>query len=348
MSERNKNLFNSKLTLIIDALMIYLVVLDICLVIFNSIFDIQIIRESILRFFYPTFTQLYSVYIYQNFLLFEVSIFTTIFAGEFLLRWFWAIRKRSYKKWYFYPIYHWYDLFGFIPTSTFRLLRLLRIFVFLYKLHRSKLIDLNKFAISGMMIQYYRIIVEEVSDRVAVNLLEEAKSEIQRGEPMSAIIVKEIVKPHRNEIADWAAAHVRAGITRNYKRHRGDLQKYLKDVVKETVETNKEVGNLEKIPVFGAVISESIHKAVADIAFGVLDRITYDLASEDKSEITVAIAASVLDLFTATEEELSDEQKQIMNQIICDTVDLVIKWVKEKKWKLAEQDSRTNLKDILY
>ena len=328
--------------------MIYLVIIEISLVVFNSIFDIQIIRESVFRYFLPTLTNLYSIYIYQNFLLIEVTFFVSVFIGEFLLRWLWAIINRTYKNWFFYPIYHWYDLLGCIPTSTFRLLRLLRVFVFLYKLHRLNLIDLNKFAISGMMIQYYKIIVEEVSDRVAVNLLEEAKAEIQRGEPMSAVIVKEIIKPYQNEIANWAAAHVRVGLSRNYIRHRSDLQLYIKEVIKESIETNREVGNLEKIPVIGAVISDSIYKAVADISFGVIDRITEDLASEEKSEISVAITSAVLDLITSNENDLNEEQKVIMNKLSCDTVDLIIKWVKEKKWKLANRDSRANLKDVFY
>jgi hypothetical protein len=348
MSNQQNSSFGQKIIFALDVIMIILVIIDISLIAFNSLFEVKIIRESLLGHFIPSFTNWYATHISQNFLLYESSIFIPIFLGELFFRWFLAVIFKTYDKWFFYPIYHWYDVLGCIPTSSFRILRFIRIFVLLYKLHRWKIINLNDYAVYRQIMHYYSIIVEEITDKVAVNLLEEAKEEIKRGEHLASVLVKNVVKPHRTEISEWTAAQMRKGIGKNYKRHRTDIQLYLRKVIKDSIETNRELGNLEKIPVLGAVISDSIHKAVADITFGVIDRITADLASEDKAGISDAIVSAVLDIIIAAENGMNEKQKQLMSQLVGEAVDLIISRVKEKKWKIAEQDARDDLNDIFY
>lgn len=336
MPNKNNHSLQHRLIFILDLFMIFLVILDLFLIGFNALFEVKIFRESILMPISPTFTNWYEEHIRQNFLFFESSIFVSIFLAELFLRWFVAIVQRTYEKWFFYPVYHWYDVLGCIPTSSFRILRFIRIFVLLYKLHKWKVINLNDYVLYRKMIHYYNITVEEISDKVAVNLLEEAKSEINRGEPIVKVLVRDLIKPNRNEITNWAGYQLRRGINRQYNSHRNEIQLYLKSVIKESVEANKEINNLEKIPVLGSIISESIYKAVADISFGVIDRVSSDMASEEKSAITDAIVNAVLDLIFAAEEQASSEQKQLANKIVSDAVDLIISRVREKKWKLAE------------
>jgi hypothetical protein len=330
---------------VLDLFMIFLVVIDLLFIGFNALFEVKIFRESLLMSISPSFTNWYDEHIRQNFLFFESSIFVSIFLVELFLRWLFAIIQRTYEKWFFYPVYHWYDVLGCIPTSSFRILRFIRVFVLLYKLHKWKVINLNDYILYRKLIHYYNIIVEEISDKVAVNLLEEAKSEINQGEPLAKVLVRDLIKPNRKEITDWAAYQIRRGINKQYSSHRKEIQLYLKSIIKESVEANKEIHNLEKIPVLGSIISESIYKAVADISFGVIDRISSDLASEEKSAITDAIVNAVLDLIFTAEEQASHEQKQLANKIVSDAVDLIISRVREKKWKLAET-RENDLKEI--
>jgi hypothetical protein len=45
---------------------------------------------------------------------------------------------------------------------------------------------------------------------------------------------------------------------------------------------------------------------------------------------------------------MNEKQKQLMSQLVGEAVDLIISRVKEKKWKIAEQDTRDDLNDIFY
>jgi len=53
--------------------------------------------------------------------------FLILFWIEFMVRWALAIRRHTYARWYFFPIFYWYDLLSLIPVTTLRPLRLLRV-----------------------------------------------------------------------------------------------------------------------------------------------------------------------------------------------------------------------------
>jgi hypothetical protein len=198
------------------------------------------------------------------------------------------------------------------------------------------------------MIHYYNIVVEEVSDRVAVNLLEEVKSEIKRGEPIGSAIITDVIKPYQTKIVEWTSIHVQTGLRRHYSEHREGIQRYLKQIIKETVETNKEMSGLERIPLLGNIITDSINKAVCDITFGVIDRISSELASADRTIVIETIVKAITDIVFSANQMTSKEQQQLFNGLISDSVDLIIERVKEKKWKLAEEQEKEDSNDVFY
>ncbi len=340
--------FSHRMLLFVDVLMISLVIIDLVLIAFDSLFAVKIIKEQFFTKLAPDFTYWYGNVIHQNFLLYVSSVFITIFIVELSIRWILAIFHRTYDKWFFYPIYHWYDVLGCIPTSSFRILRFIRIFVLLYRLHRWKVINLNDYVLYRQMIHYYNIVVEEVSDRVAVNLLEEVKSEIKRGEPIGSAIITDVIKPYQTKIVEWTSIHVQSGLRRHYSEHREGIQRYLKQIIKETVETNKEMSGLERIPLLGNVITDSINKAVCDITFGVIDRISSELASADRAIVIETIVKAITDIIFSANQMTSKEHQQLFNGLISDSVDLIIERVKEKKWKLAEEQEKEDSNDVFY
>ncbi|MEZ5021997.1 MAG: hypothetical protein R2728_01825 [Chitinophagales bacterium] len=70
-------------------------------------------------------------------------VFVGIFVLELSVRWTIAIFRNTYAKWFFYPFIHWYDVLGCIPLSSFRALRLLRVFSMFYRLNRLGIIDMR-------------------------------------------------------------------------------------------------------------------------------------------------------------------------------------------------------------
>lgn len=335
-----------KISVAVDVFMIVVVFVDMIWIAFDGLFEVRVFNEFMRNFLPSSFMDWYGAVIDEDFLFYESRIFITIFLAELLIRWMLAIIKKTYDKWFFYPLVHWYDVLGCIPTSSFRILRFLRIIVLLYKLHRWKVIDLNNYAVFRHLMHYYNILVEEVSDRVAVNLLEEAKSEMKHGEPITNMILRDVLLPHRGEIVEWTAAHVQTGIRRHYQANRKEIQNYLQKVIQETVEENKEVSNLERIPLLGSVVAESINKAVREITFGVIDRLTADLAASENNFAMEKIVEAITDVIFRLNENTDNSQKNLSNQIISESIDLIIDRVKVKKWKIKEASE--DLGDVFY
>ena len=65
--------------------------------------------------------------------------FLVIFIVEFLVRWYLAVRRQTYPRWFFFPIFNWYDMLSLIPVTALRPLRLLRVVSIYMRLRRSDL-----------------------------------------------------------------------------------------------------------------------------------------------------------------------------------------------------------------
>jgi hypothetical protein len=121
--------------------------------------------------------------------------FLVLFWIEFFARWGMAVRSRRYARWYFFPIFYWYDLLSLIPVTALRPLRLLRVVSIYMRLRKSELSRVGKDFVSRSVAYISNIITEEVSDRVAVRILSELGEEI--GDGTHVRIARAAVEPRR-------------------------------------------------------------------------------------------------------------------------------------------------------
>ena len=127
---------------------------------------------------WPDFARHYRDNLHPDLLLYD-SYFTFFLISELLLRWAVAIYRKTYHRWFFYPFVHWYDVLGSIPLPAFRVLRLLRIVSILYRLQKMGVIDLTTSGPFPIVYKYYQILLEELSDRIVVNVLEGVQREVR-------------------------------------------------------------------------------------------------------------------------------------------------------------------------
>jgi hypothetical protein len=88
--------------------------------------------------------------------------FLILFWIEFLARWYLALRRRTHAKWFFFPIFNWYDVLGLIPLGAFRVFRLLRAVSMYMRLRRSELTNVGQDIFSRTVAYVSNIITEEV------------------------------------------------------------------------------------------------------------------------------------------------------------------------------------------
>ena len=261
--------------------------------------------------------------------------FLVLFWIEFMVRWLLAIRHRSYARWFFFPIFYWYDLLSLIPVMSLRPLRLLRLVSIYMRLRQSDLSRVGRDFASRGVAYISNIITEEVSDRVAVRILDEYAEEIRDGTHVR--IARATVEPRREEIEQVLVNQIRAILTHEatIERFRTLLRLNLENAVEDSE-------SLRALPL-PHVIVKPIVRAVGEVVLDTtLETIAATLDSEEGREAVQAVGASILDelFYGPGLVELESLVKEISLQVIEHMKDVV----SVRKWALpGDENSRPPL-----
>ncbi|MEX2475822.1 hypothetical protein [Marinobacter sp.] len=314
--------------IIIDFLMLGLLILNLALIIFDSIYAFSAV-EGFFETQTPAFHALYDP-IHANFLFYDL-IFVGIFLTEFFLRWGYAVKARIYDRWYFYPFIHWYDLVGCIPTAGLRFLRILRVISIIYRLHQYNIIDVTSTKLYRFVNFYYEAFMEELSDRIVLKVLSGVQYEIKRGSPLFDRIQHDIIFPRRDMLTEWISQRVAQAAQEGYVPNRGAMRSYLEDRVDTALKENLELSRLKFLPVVGPTIQETLEEAVGDIVANVIHQILEDLASASNH----AFIEDIVNVFVPDPEEVqgkSAENEALINLIV-EILDAVKTQVRVKHWR---------------
>ena len=275
----------------------------------------------------PVF-DLYMTYVSPNFLLID-GAFVAFFLTEFCVRWAISLRRKEYPGWFFFPLFHWYDLLGCIPLAEFRWLRLLRIFSMLIRLHRMEVIDLKDNFFYRRLTIYHDILVEEVSDKVVLNVLNGVQEEFNKDYPLGKRIVDNVFVPNKTELVRWIASGLESFITEHYQQSRAQIQENIRNRVEVAIEGQAEMQTLEKLPVIGDKISQEIQRLVSDVAWQVIDGLINDIATDGKQPDM----DTILDALLSSLGEENPKLHQLTRKMCIQTVEEIKQQVAIKNWK---------------
>ncbi|WP_410472600.1 hypothetical protein ACGTJS_01465 [Faucicola mancuniensis] len=122
------------------------------------------------------------------------GLFTMFLVAELIVRWGIAIVNKSHYRWFFFPFVHWYEVLGCFPQL--RALRLLRVVVIGYRLHKIGKQVLPKSWLKTLKF-YYHVVLEEISDRVIIMAIDNIRAELANTD---GHLVQNIIDRHRDEI----------------------------------------------------------------------------------------------------------------------------------------------------
>lgn len=146
-----------------------------------SIVDVIMIALAIVSVLILAYEQVYDPAPEQQRLIIYIDLgIVAIFAIEFIVRLTKAHDKLGYVK------SHWYDLVGMIPVSHplfrgFRLARLVRLFVLTSRFVRATNRSFGEAFVETLVGRYKDIVVDGISDRIVLRLLDETEAVLTRG-----------------------------------------------------------------------------------------------------------------------------------------------------------------------
>ncbi|MCK5379152.1 MAG: hypothetical protein KAJ78_07090 [Acidobacteria bacterium] len=255
--------------------------------------------------------------------------FLMLFWVEFIVRWFMALRKKTYAQWFFFPIFNWYDVLGLIPMQAFRPFRLLRAVSMYMRLRRSELSSVGKDFASRTVAYISNIITEEVSDRVAIRILDDYAEEISDGTHLR--IIESTMAPRREEIEEVLAEHVRLLMTNeDTLRSFGDL---LRLNLEQAVESSS---SLHAVPLPNAVLKPVVRVVGEIILNTTLETIQATLDSDEGAESLRELSASIVD--SVLRSPALGETTSLVEEITLHVIEHMKETVSVKKWALSEEE----------
>jgi len=318
--------------LLIDLFMVGLLLINLTLIIFDSLFGYEVISRW-LTSVAPRFHRWYASEVHPNFLLIDLA-FVALFLLDFLVSWILAVAHGLYHRWFFYPFVHWYDLLGCVPLAGFRFLRLLRVVTIVYRLHRAGVLDLRESALGRTASKYYDVLVEEVSDRVVIKMISDLQEEVRHGGPLLEKIVSDVIRPRKTELLEWLSGRLQSATARNYREYRDELEAYIRRSVTEALDKNREFARLEAVPVVGQIVKARVERGVADVVSEAMHGFARDLASEQNERFVSEFVDLLFDAMLTREEDSE------LNNMVVETVDRALEVVKRQvavqQWKLRD------------
>ncbi|MEO0423047.1 MAG: hypothetical protein AAF184_11960 [Pseudomonadota bacterium] len=326
---RPRNFLHNQETtwLVLDLAMLGLLVINLAWLILDWLYASTWFPPLVSRLL-PVIGDYYAAHIDPVFWLIDLA-FVAVFLSEFVLRWAIAVRRKIYDRWYHYPFLHWYEVLGCLPLAGFRALRFLRILSMVYRLQKLGVIDLADTAPARLVARYYAILVEEVADRVVVNVLDGVQAELRADQPVVRRIVNDVVLKRRGDLVEALGRRLELLVDEAYGDHRADVSVYVDNLITKAVEESQDVKRLQLIPVFGAYGTRLLERTIAQIVFAVIDGAAADLQSERNRAFVEDLLSSTLDQLLQHDEQFDE----VTNQMLIDAIDLIKSQVQVQRWR---------------
>ncbi len=318
------------LVIVIDMFMLLLISFNLLWLVFDSFFASPLV-QAMVKGLSERFFIFYTEQVHPNFMVYDL-FFVAIYLFELVVRWVISVIQKEYYRWWFFPFVHWYDVLGSLPISAFRFLRLLRIVSIVYRLQKYNIIDFSETFLFRFMRKYAGVLVEEVADRVVINVLEGVQKEIEQGNPITHRTVHEVIKPRQKVLAQWLGDRITDVIDRSYKSRRLEVVAYVQKLIFTAMSQNTEMGRLSKLPGIGPKIADQLESAVSNISFGVVDQIAHDLHSDDSTGLIHEAMEVIMMAITEREGEMS----VLIQQVLLESIELIKEEVRVQKWKDEE------------
>lgn len=260
------------------------------------------------------------------------SFFTFFLIGELLLRWLHAIWKKTYYRWFFYPFVRWYDVLGCIPLPTFRALRLLRLISIAYRLQKLGVIDLSQSSPFVAGYKYYRIVIEELSDRIVVNVLNGVQKEVREGGQLTHRLSEEVLQPRRDSIVPWLAGLLSQTTAHAHGAHQHQLSLYLDATVRRAVAENPDLQKLKRRLLFaGPTVEEELQRVVSGLLTRILDDVLTDIAQPGNAALQ-DVAAGLFDTLNTSHADMNET----LRHILLESLELIKNQISVQQWKDGE------------
>ena len=255
--------------------------------------------------------------------------FILFLVVELAIRWLIAIINKHHQRWFFFPFVHWYEILAIVPYLRF--LRLIRAGIIVYRLHELgyKVIPNN---IMQKVLFYYRVIMEELSDRVVVSVIDGIKYELDTSSSHKKII-HDLVDHHRDLFAQALAEVLQESLAKELHAQQKHIADNVGLIVKQAIEDTPQLTQLLRlIPIAGRMIENQIQnigqRLGENITTGLIQPLTTGSVAEPNA--TYQLISNKISHLNIENETL----EKLIESAVYESLESLRKQVKIKQWQI--------------
>lgn len=255
--------------------------------------------------------------------------FITFLVVELLIRWLIAIVQKHHQRWFFFPFIHWYEILAIHPYLRF--LRLIRAGIIAYRLHEIGYQVLPK-SVLKQLVFYYQVVMEELSDRVVITVIDSVKTELDTSSTHKKII-HDLVDHHREMFATTLAQVLQESLATELKAQQNLIADGVGQVVIKAIEDTPELTQLLRlIPIVGGRIEQQIHSIGQHLGKNITHGLMQPLVtgSANNPNTQYRIIAEKLSQINIENRSL----EQLVESVVYESLESLRRQVAVKQWQL--------------
>jgi hypothetical protein len=197
------------------------------------------------------------------------------------------------------------------------------------RLHCLGVVDVNRWHLIRMVNHIINVLMEEISDRVVLNILNGVKKEVQTGNDLAHRITENIIDPRKDYLSDQIALRMETLVDAAYKPRREYLRTYTSNAVTKAIAENDHIKLMNSVPYLGEYVAVNLKAGVSEIVFQVIDSFLRDMGDRENTDYMKQI---ILDIFDDITRGSAAQDEFIRNTII-DVIDEIAAQVRVKQWQ---------------
>ncbi|MDU5864972.1 MAG: preprotein translocase subunit SecA, partial [Acinetobacter sp.] len=185
---------------------------------------------------------------------------------------------------------------------------------------------------------YYRVVMEELSDRVVITVIDGIRNELQTSSTHKQII-HELVNHHREQFTVTLTSILQESLATALKEQKPAITKGVGQIVDQAIEDTPELTQLLRlIPLVGGRIEQQIQsigqRLGENISAGLIEPLIE--GSKEQPNATYQLISEKISNVNINNREL----EQLVESVVFESLEAIRKQVKVKQWQqtLAEHD----------
>lgn len=256
------------------------------------------------------------------------AFFTLFLIMELSVRWIIAIVQKHYYRWFFFPFVHWYEVLGCLPIL--RPLRLLRAAIIAYRLYLLGYpIIPRSWIIKGKF--YYELILEELSDRIVLNVIDGITTEFKQNKTRYALVEKILYK-HKPIFIRILLELLEKNLPSAINQNQVIISQYVSAAVERSLQNTPELQQILRLmPVVGHLLSNRLEAIGARLGENIALELMYPL-TQIPNPLYAEVANQVGSLQVHTLE-----LETLLDSIVLEALQVIRDQVAIQQWKLQAQ-----------